>query len=245
MLPDITNIERRILAGTTLEALESRLKPANEGSTWSDASGGGFLAPNERLLEVVRADYETLVKMGKSYEEMAQVADRVLRQGREEKAWGNARNIRGGVRNLLRWYKERKIRVDEKKFDVIYACSAGRQGCPWNCTEDRFGYRTQGSGHALVMSKGKEHYNLMEAYLAEIERSDREDTSVEERKQKKMAFERRMGIEFGGIERMFYLSSFTVVTDLTPHLIASHYFFQGDASYRTDPEKVVALFVGK
>ncbi len=40
-------------------------------------------------------------------------------------------------------------------------------------------------------------------------------------------------------QEFYNLSPFLVVTDLTPHLIASHYFFQGNTLYRTDPEKLV------
>ena len=48
-------------------------------------------------------------------------------------------------------------------------------------------------------------------------------------------------VEFGGMDRVLYLSAFTVITDLTPHLIASHHFFQGDSSYRTDPRKLLQV----
>ena len=48
-------------------------------------------------------------------------------------------------------------------------------------------------------------------------------------------------VDFGGLDRVLYLSAFTVITDLTPHLIATHYFFQGDASYRTDPRKLLRV----
>ena len=53
---------------------------------------------------------------------------------------------------------------------------------------------------------------------------------------------REIGIEFGEMDRVMYLSSFLVVSDLTPHLIATHNFFQGEASYRTDPRKLLEVF---
>jgi hypothetical protein len=59
------DILRKVTAGIGVEELERRLRPRNpvrDESQWSDYSSGGFLAPDENFVDVVRADYETLAR---------------------------------------------------------------------------------------------------------------------------------------------------------------------------------------
>lgn len=219
---DFSEIQRRITSKFPVEELEKRLRPQKpefEKGKWSDYSGGGFLAPNESLMAVVRADYDTLGSLGKSYEEMAKLAANYLEQfSRESYPRGN-RLTRSLNRFVARHWKP-VANIDRKKFMPMGIGSMGSQSCPWECKgKDTFGYRTFGSGQIYIMEKGKESSDLMERWI-----SGEEDI-----------------VEFGGIDRVLYLSAFTVITDLTPHLIASHYFFEGDSSYRTDPKKLLQV----
>ncbi len=218
---DFLEIQRRITGGFSVEELEARLKPQKpkfrEGE-WSDHSGGGFLAPHEILIKVIRADYDTLCSLGKSYEEMAQLAANYLERVSREGCRGGSR-LTEGIRKLVARPWNPVAKIDRKRFTPMRIESLGFQSCPWECNGDGYGYRTSGSGHIYVMEKGKESSDLMERFL------DGE----------------RDIVEFGGMDRVLYLSAFTVITDLTPHLIASHYFFEGDSSYRTDPRKLLRV----
>lgn len=219
---DFSEIQRRITDGTSIEELEARLrpqKPEMKDGKWSDTSGGGFLAPNESLIEVVRADYDTLRSLGKTYEQMTQLAANVLEQvGREGYRGGN--RLTEGIKKLLARHWKLLVDIDRKKFTPAQICSMGSQSCPWGCSgKDELGYSTSGSGHIYVIENGKESSDLMERWIKG---------------------ERNI-VEFGGMNRVLYLSAFTVITDLTPHLIASHYFFEGDSSYRTDPKKLLQV----
>ena len=218
---DFSEVQRRITNGFSVEELEARLKPQEpefKDGEWSDHSGGGFLAPDESLIEVVRADYDTLRSLGKSYEEMAQLAANVLEQVSRESYMGGNR-LTEGIRKLVARHWKPVAKIDRNKFTLMPISSMGLQSCPWGCNGDEYGYRTSGSGHIYVMEKGKESSDLMERWI-----SGERDI-----------------VEFGGMDRVLYLSAFTVITDLTPHLIASHYFFEGDSSYRTDPRKLLQV----
>lgn len=255
---NFSEIEKRITAEIPLEELEARLRPqepTHEESTWNDHSGGGFLAPQERLLEVVRADYDTLSVLGKSYEEMAQLAAICLKQVGEinrenlrEKSWRE---------KISRWLERKPTvvvkndgpKIDTTRFHPMLVGSFGIQSCPWGCQGlDSFGYSTLGGGHVYVREKEKQSFELMDKYekiwdetwnMKFPELSPKDARAARERVQQER--ERSIGLEFGGMNRMLYLSYFTVITGLTPHLIASHYFFQGEASYRTDPKKLLQV----
>jgi len=248
MLPDFSEIEKRIAEGFLLEELEARLRPTSEESTWANSSGGGFLAPDESLMEVVRNDYETLRFLGKDYVQMTQIASNVLEQSRRE-TFVRGNRLTRGARRFLAEHLRPTAGIDRKKYNLMRVGSFGHQSCPWNCNgQDSYGYPTSGSGHVYVMERGKETSDLMEKYLQiQIESSDREfpelsfNEAQEARRKVLRELERSIGIDFGGMDRVLYLSAFTVVTDLTPHLIGSHYFFEGDASYRTEPVKLLKL----
>jgi hypothetical protein len=230
------DILRKVTANLSVEELERRLKPRepvrDEGG-WSDYSSGGFLAPQESFVDVMRADYDFLNSVGKSYGEMAQLAQRVLDEGYNKyrkKGFGD------GLRNL---FSSRKIKVgdfDKNNFKIDAGiASGGIQSCPFGCDgNDDLGYATLGSGHIYVEKDGAEESELFEKYF-EIQM----ETDDMESEREKL---REIGIEFGEMDRVMYLSSFLVVSDLTPHLIATHNFFQGEASYRTDPRKLLEVF---
>lgn len=218
---NFSEVQRRITNGFSLEELEARLKPQEpefKDEDWSDHSGGGFLAPGESLIEVVRADYDTLHVLGKSYEEMAQLAANVLEQVSKEGYRGGNR-LTEGIRKLVARHWKPVAKIDRDKYTYMQIASGGFQSCPWECKEDKYGFGTLGSGHIYVMEKGNESTELMERWL-----NGEKDI-----------------VEFGDADRVLYLSAFTVITDLTPHLIASHFFFEGDASYRTDPSKLLKV----
>ncbi len=248
---DFSEIQRRITAGNSIEELEARLRPRKseprEGQ-WSDFSRGGFLAPDERLLEVVQADYNTLCSRGKSYEEMAQVAANVLEQaGRESYHGGN--RLTESVRTFAARYWRPVANIHRERFVVMPIGSFGSQSCPWECQgDDENGYPTSGSGHIHVAERGNDSSDLVERYMEIYSAAQTRkfpglspDDAQKARGEFLQEKEKEIGIEFGGMDRMLYLSSFTVITALTPHLIASHYFFQGDASYRTDPQKLLQI----
>ena len=95
------------------------------------------------------------------------------------------------------------------------------------------------------MERGKEDFESMRRYVLgrkEILLKAKEGSMSEEIKERWLReFERHFGVEYGGKDRLLCLHSFAIITDLTPHLIASHYFFQGEASYRTDPERLLKV----
>ncbi len=238
-----SEIQRKITNGFSVEELEARLKPQGlefKDGEWPDHSEGGFLAPNERLMEVVRADYDTLHSLGKSYEEMAQIAANILEVARSEcYTEGN---------RLAKSLKRPVVKMDRDKYILMPIISMGFQSCPWECKRDKHKYRTFGPGHIYIMEKGKETSDLMEKY-SQIQKEARDrkfpglsfNEAQEARKKVLRDLEAAIGIKFGGMDRVLYLSAFTVITDLTPHLIASHYFFEGDSSYRTDPRKLLQV----
>ena len=248
---DFSEIQRRITTGTSIEALEARLRPRKSeprDDQWSDFSRGGFLAPDERLLEVVQADYDTLSFLGKSYEEMAQVAANVLEQADRESYPGGNRLMQN-LRTFAARYWRPVVNIHQEKFVIMPIGSFSSQSCPWECQgSDENGYPTSGSGHIYLTEKGNDSSDLLERYTQmymDVQRKKFPGLSPDDTQKAREEFlrerEKEMGIEFGGMDRMLYLSSFSVVTALTPHLIASHYFFQGDASYRTDPQKLLQI----
>jgi len=200
---EFSEIEKRITKGICIKDLEEILRPQKPFSNdkWRDTSTGGFLAPNEKLLDVVRTDYDTLCSLGKTYGQMAKLADDIERQ-----LWSDFQANQKSFTQKIKDYvfstkKPVIVNVDKERFNFLQMASFGSQSCPWGCTGiDEFGYHTSGCGHTVVIEKGKEKSNFMNS-----------------------------------------LSSFTVITGLTPHLIASHYFFEGNASYRTDPRKLLQL----
>lgn len=211
---DFSEVESRITTKFSITELEARLKPKDRESKvqeWEGQSDGGFLAPNESLMEIVRADYNLLCSLGKSYEEMAQLAANVLEQA-SKKNYSKGNRFAERVRKIVAKYWRPVTAFDQKKFTLMQIDSMGFQSCPWECKKDEYGYRTSGSGHVYVMEASGSKFpelNFNEAH--------------------------------GGLSRALYLSAFTVITDLTPHLIASHYFFEGDYSYRTDPRKLLEV----
>lgn len=220
---DFPEIQRRITTKYSIEELEARLKPQKpeiKDNAWTDISIGGFLAPNENLMEIIQSDYDTLCSLGKNYEEMAQLASNILDQSRRESYF-----VRGNwLTKILLSYTARHWKplanINRKKFTITEMGSGGIQSCPWECNgKDEFGYNTYGSGQIYIIEKGKENLNLMKRWV----KGERDV------------------VEFGGMSRVLYLSAFTVITDLTPHLIASHYFFEGNSSYRTDPRKLLQV----
>lgn len=258
---EFSDIERCILNGFSLDELEKRLKPCKpqfEDKVWIDTSSGGFLAPHEKLLGVVRADYDLLCSIGKTYEEMAGFAAKVLEYEkiREDKVDGNwlmrrARELSLGFEKFVlnrgreiereSMSLEGNVCLDAEKFTFARIISGGFQSCPWGCNgSDVFGYQTVGSGEVYVFESGKEISDLMERrFEGHLPISMNHNLSRTERDTLLKEFDTSLGIEFGGMSRVLYLSAYTVVTDLTPHLIASHYFFEGEACYRTDPRKLL------
>ena len=239
MLPDFFEIVRRITEDHSILDLEARLKPRDKKSTWLDASSGGFLAPSQHLLDIEQKDYETLRRLKRSYHGMAKLSSDILEQVRRENPLGGSM-----IRAFFGKHWRPLVKLDEENYRFMPVGSFGRQSCPWNCIGlDKFGYKTEGAGHAYVMEKGEEQSDLRRRYV--LGRKEIQDKSAgigdEEKKRWLRRFDRVLGVEFGGHDRFLYLTSFTVITDLTPHLIASHYFFQGDASYRTDPEKMLKV----
>ncbi len=207
-----SNIEGKVTKNISLDELERRLRPQNPvagGETWSDYSSEGFLAPNQRLLDVLESDYLALQTLERTYPEMAELAAIVLK---EKTRFGPAQlNL---LQRFLRFFEdvsERK-RIDDKEYSILNIGSGGFQTCPWGCEgKDNYEYKTTGCGTTYVM-------------LEQGELPDDEDFRIED------------------LTRTLAESSFLVVTDLTPHLIASHYFFEGETPYRTDPERLVRVF---
>ncbi|MFA6462194.1 MAG: hypothetical protein WCV90_08085 [Candidatus Woesearchaeota archaeon] len=209
MLPDFQDIEKQLTQRFSLSELEARLRPDDKSGVWTGASEGGFLAPKESLIDVVRADYETLQRLGLDYEEMARMADVVVNPPKKETV---PRGRWARFMDRLRGKKQDDLSRGDSTFNFLPIGSCGAQGCPWGCSgKDHFGYNTWSGNHTYVVRKG-------------------EFPGV------------KPGGDFADINRQLYLGSFAVVTGLTPHLIASHYFFEGGDSYRTDPAKLLEIF---
>ncbi len=241
-----TEIEQNLTGEFSSSELEARLKPQqlHDENSWKDTSSGGFLAPNESLHDVVEADYNTLCSLGITYEEMARLTANILQQVKRESPTSKNTLTRKAERFWAQQWKP-VVPINRNDFTWSLIGSNGAQSCPWGCITDRNGYDCKGTGHIYIQRKGEEKTELMErwmkGYTKVMIRSKELEPSEESRKEIFRGFERSLGIEFGGVQRCLYKSSFTVVTDLTPHLIASHYFFEGDASYRTDPRKLVEV----
>jgi len=222
-LPDFSSIEAALTRDIPLHQLEARLRPTDGNNGWDDASRGGFLAPEESLLTVVRRDYDTLTTLGMNYVQMAKLAADGITQTRKE-------GMRGPIGNFIARHWRPLVRFDRKQFTAVQVGSLGRQSCPWECNRrDAFGYNPWGGSYVYVKESGKND-EILERYLEAMDGGEESFSS---------ASARRTGIGFGGMDRAIYLSAFLVITDLTPHLIASHYFFQGEAAYRTDPRKLI------
>ncbi len=232
-LPDLSYI-----VGTLDEqTIEPKLYP--DASCWNDSSQGGFLAPREKLIDVVIQDYKTLTQLGVDYDIMANVASRFL------SAQPHTKNF---LQKLLPFLAPRNEErpYNHKLFEVSHISSMGSQSCPWGCDSDPHGYTTIGSGHVYIRKKveGRTVEPLLEQYAALLlERGTAVLSEKGTSKKTKMdTWKRENGITFGGMDRILYLSAFSVITDLTPHLISTHYFFQGDASFRTDPQKLLEVY---
>ncbi len=252
MLPPLSDIEKQLTGKFTLEELEARLKPRSEeeideeiekefeenpncpqkNTSWHDFSTGGFLALQESLLDVVRRDYHTLQELGTDYETCARMADNILKQSSRE---GSVSGLFRSIKKILAERHNPILTFDRDKYRFVHVLSAGVQTCPWGCSgRDAHGYSTVGSSNVYIVEKGKESTPLMEKYVTEMGKHMRSGRGKDERK----ILLKNIGIEFGSMDRILYLSYHAVVTDLTPHLIATHHFFEGDASYRTDPRKL-------
>lgn len=258
----LQEIRGQITEKFSLEELEARLRPPTPEQLadrrtpgylmrvmqrlqrpWDDISTGGFLAPHERLMDVIEADYHTLHNLNKSYEEMAEIAAKFLAVCSE---W-SLQYTRGSVTEGY------LINGQGKKFPLDGRMTAGFQTCPWSCKEDKRGYKLGSYYHVYVREERLEVQDLFKQWCSTVDAAYEEGRERERRGENNGGkYERFMrqiedrartfGITFGGEDRMNYLCAFTVVTDLTPHLIASHHFFQGDASFRTDPAKLLQIF---
>lgn len=112
----------------------------------------------------------------------------------------------------LRGKEQDDLSRGDSTFTFLPIGSCGAQGCPWGC---------EGKDHFGYSTWGGNHTYVV-------------------RKGEFPRVNPRGG--FADINRQLYAGSFTVVTSLTPHLIASHYFFEGGDSYRTDPTKLLEVF---
>ena len=189
--------------------LEAKLRPADGNNGWNDASRGGFLAPEESLLTVVRQDYDTLTTLGMDYAQMAKLAADVLKQTRKEA-------MAGPVGSIIARNWRPLVRFDRKRFDVAQIGSMGAQGCPWKCDRrDAFGYQPFGSNYVYIKESGNGD-EILERYMEELRETGGERDSLR-------TSERRAGIGFGGMDRAIYLSAFLIITDLTPHRFSPVY----------------------
>ncbi|MBS3123195.1 hypothetical protein J4437_01030 [Candidatus Woesearchaeota archaeon] len=105
---DFSEIQRKITSKYSIDELEARLKPGDskwKEDAWSDHSSGGFLAPTENLMDVVRADYDTLRILGKSYEEMANYASCFLKQVEKEGYHGKNALVEGISKLIAKHWK--------------------------------------------------------------------------------------------------------------------------------------------
>ncbi len=237
VLPDLSSI----IANLCVDEIEPILYPKALG--WNDSSAGGFLAPGEKLVDVVSRDYHVLESLGVDYEQMARFAHEILKAE-------DAKSMKPVVKQgfLSRLFRRSASELtkpvsmfDTSRFASTLISSMGRQSCPWGCASDSFGYSTYGSGQVLIREKlnGVDVADpLLREYGEAQFRSLEGGPPIE-------SWLKEKGIAFGGISRVFYLSSYLVVTDLTPHLIATHHFFEGDASYRTDPVKLLNIVRSK
>ncbi len=237
VLPDLSLIIDSLRA----DSIEPKLYP--EAAGWKDSSSGGFLAPGEKLVDVVSRDYHVLESLGASYEEMADMASRVLKH---EDAKCVPHVVKLGFwsrlfgKSVVESVKSVEL-YDSARFTSTLMSSMGQQSCPWGCTRDVFGYSPYGSVEVLIRWKlnGEDTFpSLLSDYTDVMMKSLEGGSPIE------TWFEKN-GVMFGGNRRVLYLSSYLIVTDLTPHLIATHHFFEGDACYRTDPTRLAEVIRSK
>lgn len=242
---DDPNLRYLITGGTPLGDLERRLRPAffpespasdevgrmevKAHAGFSDYSRAGFLGHDENLLEVVHRDWEVLNRYRVSHKQLA------TRLSEAIPVW--SRNAL--VRKVNSWIARRSLAKDYE-FAKAYAVTFGSQGCPWGC---QAGGKTAG----FIRKRG----------LPETEKTAIEFIVAGEYTSGRDCF-RRLDEEFGDDPadpvllhtKKFLLDGhhavFAPVTDLLPHLIRNHYFFEGRASpYRADPELLIkALKLG-
>ena len=216
MLPEFYEIEKQLTGKYSLKELEARLRSGKCGSDnkiWKNMSSAGFITSDESLIEVVKKDYEFLKDMSIDYKQMAEMAEKILKQ-----AWSNNKTTK--IDRLLQNIGLKKLNCEEvydpSKFDVILPPSFGSQSCPWGCEgTDEFGYKTHGSGHIFVHKKNHE---------------EDEDRII--------TLQNQFG-DMNGLYLYYNETSAVTITALTPHLIAEHHFFQGNTCYRTDPQKLL------
>ena len=90
--------------------LEERLRPR----AWSE---GGFLGSTESLSAVIKQDKQTLIRLGISYEEIADALEKVLLIALDQYWKDQKESIVGHLQVTLKVYR-------------------GFQRCPWNCSRE-------------------------------------------------------------------------------------------------------------
>jgi len=218
--PETTKI---ITKGIPLEKLELRLRPTQFAEKnpaikidgWTDHSGGGFLGSKEGLIETILEDYHAIKRLGKTYDELAEACRIILMQPAKK-------YLKKAGKEFI------KLQYNKKRFMFQSISSCGFQSCPWGCEDG-------GTGHIYIEDL-KNPQPVKQKYEPKFIEFLGDDKKTEKLWQE-------IGIEqtgFDGFERFLYLINFLTITDLTPHLISEHYFFQGKGSaYRTDPERLV------
>jgi len=204
--------------GIPIERLEKRLRPklglddweeeAKEHDEFGDYSREGFLGNNERLLEVVKADWETVERYGTTHQEIAEA--------------------------LAKAIKRRKVPNRQYTFEHKVA-SGGLQGCPWGCKEE---YK-RGNGIILIYNTEKTSQTdimaLMYTLMLGEEKGRRMEEEIGDRNPAIVSLLKSVSKNQGDMS-----DRIAALSEIHPHLIGEHYFFEGRQSpYRADPQVLI------
>jgi len=188
-----------VLKGIPLEKLEAILKPGN-------SSGVGFLGADEKLLDLIYADWKTVEKYHTSHEEIARALSEAIKANQ----------------------------LPNKDYKIKHVLmSGGLQGCPWNC-EGRYK-----RGNGVITISGPEALNC-DTELATV-RTMGGEVLLRKMMSEMAKFREEIPAKLTDMNFSQDLTDrIAVVTELHPHLIEEHYFFEGKKSpYRADPQILI------
>ncbi|MBI5065620.1 hypothetical protein HZA97_05270 [Candidatus Woesearchaeota archaeon] len=216
--------------GVPLAELEQRLRPGNSSQV-------GFIGQNENLIELVHSDLQIVEKYGTTHKEIADKLTELMIKSREKKSFLNAL-----------FSKEQELLSKDYEFSPAKLLTMGAQNCPWgcNCWGQTSGYIIKkGLSDDKLLRTGIEIVMASEGKIEELENlyntiKEINPGSHGVQAYKKMLEEVRRAQENG-------LLCYVAITELLPHLIEQHHFFEGKQSpYRADPELLIkALNLGK
>lgn len=130
MIRSIEELMERNTRCYSIEKLEQRLKPWIADPEHENASGEGFIGKDEKLIEVIKKDHDKLIELGTDYEELAKIAENVLKKNRNtDNTYNNG-------------------------FYFFHVHSFRFQNCPFGCPEglDKNNHHTSSSTKTFILT---------------------------------------------------------------------------------------------